>query len=272
MSHAVQQARSVRGRGVTCDAACGRETALLDRIAAVGWWSLAEVPQDTQVWPQRPATGRPPWSGQGRPPTRVRPLAGEPAPITVAPLAARLPAQCWRRRTLQEGRQGPRLARMARVRVVAVREGWPGPEVWLSLRRHPMTGARKTYLGNAPAHTPLATLVRLRGLRWPIATCVEDGKQYLGRGDDAVRRWRGWHHHRTLVILAHCFLVRLRLRLKKRAGPDPAPGAGAAARGPAQAGLCCPDGTGPGRLLAAAQPGGVCRSSEATNRPAQSVE
>jgi SRSO17 transposase len=69
-----------------------------------------------------------------------------------------------------------------------------------------------TYLCNAPADTPLATLVRLSGMRWPIETCFEDGTQYLGMGDYEVRGWRGWHHHMTLCILAHFFLVRLCLR------------------------------------------------------------
>jgi len=45
-----------------------------------------------------------------------------------------------------------------------------------------------------------------------IETCFEDGKQYLGMGDDEVRGWRGWHHHMTLCILAHVFLVRVCLR------------------------------------------------------------
>ena len=36
-------------------------------------------------------------------------------------------------------------------------------------------------------------------------------------GDYEVRSWRGWHHHMTLCILAHHFLVRLQLRLKKNA-------------------------------------------------------
>jgi len=31
-----------------------------------------------------------------------------------------------------------------------------------------------------------------------------------------TRTWRGWHHHQTLTILVHHFLVRLRVRLKKR--------------------------------------------------------
>jgi SRSO17 transposase len=237
MIPAVQQAGPLRCRWVTCDEAFGRDPDVLDRSAGLGLWYFAEVPHATRGWPQRPATVLPPWSGQGRPPTRVHLLEGEPEPTTVAELAARLPAMCWRRGTIKEGSQGPLLAHFARVRVLAVREGLPGPEVWWVLRRHPVTGELKTSLCNAPAHTPLATLVRLSGMRWPIETCFEAGKQFLGMGDYEVRSWRGWHHHMTLLILAHFFLVRLRLRLKKSAGPDPAPGAGAAAWGPAQAGV-----------------------------------
>jgi SRSO17 transposase len=36
-------------------------------------------------------------------------------------------------------------------------------------------------------------------------------------GDYQVRSWTGWHHHMTLCILAHFFLVRLRMRLGDRA-------------------------------------------------------
>ena len=67
---------------------------------------------------------------------------------------------------------------------------------------------------NAPANTAFETLVHLTGMRWPIETCFEEGKQYLGLGDYQVRTWRGWQHHMTLCILAHFFLVQLKLRLK----------------------------------------------------------
>jgi SRSO17 transposase len=237
MIQAVRQASPRRCRWVTCDDAFGRDTDLLDRIAEVDLWYLAEVPHDTRVWRHRPATAVPAWAGKGRKPTRPRVLPGEAQPEEVAPLAASLPANRWVQRTLKEGSMGPLIARFARVRVMAVREGLPGPDVWLVLRYHVGTGELKTYVSNAPASTSLATLVRVCGMHWPIETCVEDGKPYLGMGAYEVRSWRGWHHHMTLVILAHVFLVRMRLRLNKSAGPDPAPGAGAAARGPAQAGV-----------------------------------
>lgn len=214
MVEAICQAGTVRARGVVGDEAFGCDTRTLDRLDACGLWSLAEGPHDTRVWQQRPATAIPSWTGHGRPPMRRRVLAGEAAPVTVAPLAALLPAAHWTRQTIKEGSKGSLVADFAAVRLIAVREGWPGPAVWVVLRRNPLTGELKTALSNAPAETPRAELVRVRGMRWPIETCVEDGKQYLGRGDYEVRSWRGWHHHMTRVFLAQFFLVRLCRRLK----------------------------------------------------------
>jgi SRSO17 transposase len=216
MVQAVHVAGTLRARWVVCDEAFGRDTRLLDHIASLGLWSFAEIPHDTQVWQHRPATAVPPWAGQGRKPTRRRVLAGEAPPDAVALLAAAVPPDRWVQRTLKEGSKGPLVAHFAALRVIAMREGLPGPEVWLVLRRNLATDELKTYLCNAPADIPLATLVRLSGMRWPIETCFEDGKQYLGLGDYEVRGWRGWHHHMTLCILAHFFLVRMCLRLKKK--------------------------------------------------------
>jgi SRSO17 transposase len=115
--------------------------------------------------------------------------------------------------------QAPIVADFATLRVIAVRDGLPGPESWLILRRNRLTGELKTYLSNAPVDIPQVTWVRMSGMRWPIETCFEDGKQRLGMGDYAVRSWRGWHHHMTLCVLDHFFLVRLQCRLKKPPRP-----------------------------------------------------
>ena len=104
------------------------------------------------------------------------------------------------------------VAAFAAMRVVAVRDALPGPEVWLVRRRHLETGELKTSLSNAPVDTALATQVRMSGRRWPIETCFEDGKPLLGMGAYEVRSWTGWPHPMTLVILAHFFVVRRSLR------------------------------------------------------------
>ncbi len=209
----VAAAGSLSFRWLTCDEAFGRDTAFLDQ-AATSVNYFAEVPQDTQVWRSRPKTAIPEWSGQGRKPTKERLGPDAPAAQTVAVLAASLPDTAWSRHTVKQGSKGPIVADFVCLRVVAVRHALPGPDVWLVLRRQIDTGELKYYLSNAPTDTTLDTFVWLSGMRWPIETCFQDGKQELGLGDYQTRSWLGWHHHITLCILAHFFLVRLQLRLK----------------------------------------------------------
>jgi len=216
MIAAIVQSQALRWRWVVADEACGGNPAFLDEVAGLGLWYFTEVAHTTRVWETRPATHLPPWRGRGRRPQRERLVAGAPAAQTVLEVATALPAAAWTRRTIKEGSQGPMMAEFAALRVVAVRDALPGPDVWLVLRRHVETQELKTSLCHAPADTPVETHGRMSGMRWPIATCFEDGKQRLGMGAYEVRSWSGWHHHMTLVILAHFFVVRMSLRLKKK--------------------------------------------------------
>jgi len=102
------------------------------------------------------------------------------------------------------------------VRAWAVRGRLPGPQVWVVLRRSlEKSPELKVLLSNAPADTPRTELVRLSGRRWPIENCFEEAKGNLGLAAYQTRSWRGWHHHMTLVMLAHHFLVRLKLQHKR---------------------------------------------------------
>jgi len=235
MLAAVVKSQSLRCRWVVADEAFGCAPDFLDGVARLGLWYFAEVPHTTRVWDVRPATHVPMWRGRGRQPHRPRLVAGAPDARPVQEVAIALPPGAWSRQTIKEGSQGPMVAEFAACRVIAVRDALPGPDVWLVLRRHLETGELKTYLCNAPADTPLATQVRLSGMRWPIETCFEDGKQLLGMGDYEVRSWAGWHHHLTLVILAHFFVVRMYLRLKKSARSHAPSGSAAVNCSPAPA-------------------------------------
>jgi SRSO17 transposase len=200
----------------------GNNPLLLDRIAAAKLCYLMEVPHDTLVWQERPATFVPPPSGKkGRPPQRARLVAEAPAATRVDSVASE-PALRWRYYQIQEGAKGPLVAALAFVRVIAVRDGLPGPDQWLVVRR--CLGERpqlKTYLSNAPATTPHATLVRKSGMRWPIEASILECKSEVGMDHYEVRGWVGWHHHMTLTLLAHHFLVRQRCLVgKKSSGGD----------------------------------------------------
>lgn len=207
---------SLRFRWVTCDEGYGNNPGFLDGVAALNRWYFAEVPCDTRVWRVRPETAVPAWSGHGPHPTKERLLPGEPLPERVDALAADLKVEAWQAYRIKAASKGPLVAEFAFVRGLAVRDGLPGPDVWIVFRRALGEDPElKTYLSNAPADTPVAELVRMAGMRWPIETAIQESKGALGLDHYEVRSWLGWHHHMTECLLAHHFLVRTQKRLKK---------------------------------------------------------
>jgi SRSO17 transposase len=228
------KARRLRGRWVACDEGYGDNPALLDRFDRAGLWYLAEVPKDTMVWPlvepdgqtprARPQTWVPPQnpSRKGPVPTKAELHPDSLAKVRLDEWAERIPGETRRRYRMLEGAKGSLVADFVAFRAVAVRDKLPGPEVWVLLR-YKVLGPDdepkvKFYLSNAPADTPLEELVRVAGMRWPIESSFEEGKGELGMDEYEMRFWVGWHHHMTLVILAHHFLARLQRRLSQREG------------------------------------------------------
>jgi len=240
MVEELHQHPRVRARWLVCDEGYGQDPALLDRVAATGLWYLAEVPGLPLVWPLHdPATGeeRPHpqrWIPPRQPGRRGRSFTKERVhpdtlpPVRVDTLPVQIPAHAWHRYRILEGSKGPLVADFAAVRALSSRHGLPGSAVWVLFRRtigQPDTKREvKIYLSNAPADTPLAQLVRISGMRWPIESCFQEGKSEVGLDHYELRSWRGWHHHMTLVILAHHFLVRLQQRLEPRGGEPTASG------------------------------------------------
>jgi len=226
-------------RWVTGDEHCGNTPLLLEQLAAAGLAYFLAIPHNVRMWPDRPITAVPAATGrQGHPHPRVRRAPGAPGARRVDALAAQLPPRAWRVAQMQDGSKGPLVAAVAFVRAVAVRDGLPGPDVWVVFRRtRDTTRERKVYVCNAAADTAPATLVWLRGLRWPSAQASKEAKDALGRDHDEGRGGRGGHHHTTLTLLAQHFLMRLRCRLGG-AGPGThhPPGAAAPARDASGAG------------------------------------
>jgi SRSO17 transposase len=234
MVEVAQTRGGLPARWLTADEAFGEDPAFLDRVAAVGLWYLAEVPRSTPVWPLlEPTTGAvrprprrwvPPQtaSRKGPAPRRAQLHPASPPKDTVSSVAAALPAAAWQPYRILEGRKGPLVADLAAVRVIAVRERLPGPEVWLVLRRQIVAPGEeaevKYYLSNAPPATELGAFAWATGMRWPIETCLAESKGEVGLDEYECRSWRGWHHHMTLVILAHHFLVQQQVLVNQREG------------------------------------------------------
>lgn len=200
---------------VAVDALYGDTPAFLEGVAALEKWYFAEVACSTRVWWRHPQLHVPVRDGRGRRPTKLRLRYAYQQPRRVEALVRRIPRQCWQRYVIKEGSKGPIICDFAFVRVSGVRDGLPGTTVWLVIRRKlDDLSEVKFYLSNAPAACAHATLARMSGARWPVELCFAESKDEVGLDHYETRSWLGWHHHMTLVALAHHFLVRLRVQLQ----------------------------------------------------------
>ena len=203
---------------VAADALYGDAPHFRDGVAQLGKRYFTEVACSTHVWRHRPAVILPPWLGHGPHPKRLRLRTPTHRPVRVDQLVRRIPKTAWSRCTIKEGSKGPIICDFAFLRITEAREGLPGSEVWLIIRRNVEDpSVLKFYLSNAPADTAVSEFVRLSGMRWPIETTFEEGKGEVGMDHYETRSWLGWHHHMLLTALAHHFLIWVRVRFHERA-------------------------------------------------------
>jgi SRSO17 transposase len=179
---------------------------------------VVQVKADTSAYPEQTRPTVAPYSGRGR---RPRPrYRDKPASRKQLALAAGQSAGVeliWRRASkgLQRSRflalrvrpAGITLRRQAAART-ADSVGWELPTRWL-LVEWPATKAEpvKYWLSNLPETTPLVELVRLGKLRWRVEQDDRELKGALGLDHFEGRSWPGWHHHLSLVSVAHGFLT-----------------------------------------------------------------
>ena len=203
---------------IVADCLYGNSPTFLDAVdACVGRTALVAVPSETRCWLQRPQTEAKSYTYKGEARAKRVVVAPDSAPSTVAAVAASLPPHAGI--AGRSGRnQGADRVCVCPSRVTLCKEGLPDRTVWLVIKR--TLGTEPSYafaISNAPASTPLSTLVCLSGLRWAVEQCFEESKTELGMDHYEVRKSRGWHHHMLTTMLAHFFLWRLKLRLGKKA-------------------------------------------------------
>ncbi len=199
-------------RWVTGDSVYGISPTFCQGVRALGKWYVLDSSSDARVWTAEPevipAGTKPP--GKGRPTTNPKPAT---KPERVADVVAGLPASAWRRLTVAEGSQGPRVFDYAELTVWFSGDGLPGgPERLLVRRSLGQEPEVKYHRTNAPAGVPLQALAAVRAKRWSIEQDFENGKGECGLDEYETRGWVGWHHHTALSVLALWFLARQRDR------------------------------------------------------------
>ena len=203
---------------VAADELYGDSPVFRDGVAALDKWYFVEVSCSTHFWQEKPEVCLPAWKGRGRKPTRLRLRNPEQKSQRVDALAQQLPAKAWVRARIKEGTKGPLVCDFVCQRVVEVRDGLPGPESWLIIRRNIDDPTEiKYYFSNAPATIDPLQLVRISGMRWPVEIIFRAGKVEVGFDHYELRSWLGWHHHMFFAFLAHLFLVRMCIFFNARA-------------------------------------------------------
>ena len=198
---------------ITADEEYGRNGEFRDELETLGHRYVVEVPVNTTVWTEDPASCVPPYGGRGRAPTR--PTRESVCPV--AAVASGLGREAWQTLKVREGAKGPLAFEFAAVRVWAVRHGEAGPPVWLLVRRSLEAAPEvKYYVSNADASTPVKVLAEVACTRHSVEDYFEDAKSYLGMAQYETRSWVGWHHHMSLVAMAHLFITLTRRALGKK--------------------------------------------------------
>ena len=135
----------------------------------------------------------------------------------MAAVAAGLPAGAWQALKVRDGACGPLVFEFAAVRVWAMRDQRPGPPAWLLVRRSlEATPEVKYYISNGEAETPLKVLALVACTRHRVEEYLGEAKTYLGMAQYETRSYVGWHHHMSLVAMAHLFITLTRRDLGKK--------------------------------------------------------
>jgi SRSO17 transposase len=229
---ALGQLRQAREAGIPLgivlgDAGYGDESDFRVGVAELDLSYVLGLRSATTVWPPGQAPLPPaPWSGRGRPPTRLR-RSPEHQPVSVKDLARSLPSKAWRTVTWREGSQAELSSRFAALRVRPAHRDTlrsePWPEEWLLIEWP--EGAEepsKYWLSNLPPRTALKDLVHTAKARWLIERDYQELKQ--GRRH-CLRRTRALRRPWLARLSSSCQPLDRSLRLPRgRALPFPPSG------------------------------------------------
>ncbi len=189
---------------VGVDSGYGRDSKFLDSLPAELIY-FADVPYDTRVFTSRPQMFVPEYSGKGRKPVKMK---AEASPVSVKAVAynQNIP---WNPVVLGIGAKGPVIAQDKIIPVVEVRDGLPGKDVWLYVRKLE-NGDLKYALCNAAPDAGANEVRKPALMRWSIEQCFNECKEYLGMDHYETRSWHAWHRHMLLCFISQLFITKLK--------------------------------------------------------------
>jgi SRSO17 transposase len=192
-------ADKVPGEIVLADAAYGRSSKFRDTVRILGFDYAVGVDSTTKVMPLAPGGS---WSQ---------------TPMTAAEFARKLGKNAFRRITWREGTNKKLASRFALRRVrLANDDGIPIEDhepLWLLIEwPYGESEPDKFAVTTLRARMSKKQIVRLYKERYRTEQAYEEMKGELGLDHYEGRRFRGWHHHVSVVLSCYAFVVAERAR------------------------------------------------------------
>ena len=215
---ALQMVISARQRGVQfnwvgCDGFYGEDPSFLRALDQINVVFMADVHKDQLIYLEDPdpivPVGK---SKKGRKPTRLK---AKTEPIRVDQWVQQQPGKAWKRRSIRDTTKG-----VLRVDILHRRVWlWDGKEEkakhWHLIVRREINGSKTKYsLSNAPGNTSIKRLAYMQAQRYWVERSFQDSKNSCGMSEYQARKWRSWHHHMALVMMAMLFMLEQRLKYK----------------------------------------------------------
>jgi SRSO17 transposase len=196
---------------VGTDAGYGKGPGFCYALDKMGETFMVDVHSDFHVYLKDPRPYIPEKTGtKGRPAIKYQ---TDQQSVEVQKIVNSLSKKHWRTLTLRNTTRGKLKVRCCQLRVYV----WDGETdtakywqlvVTQSLGVNPDV---KISLTNAPQRTTLSRLGWMQRQRYWVERIFEDGKSECGMADYQVRKWKAWHHHMVLVMMAMQFMLTERI-------------------------------------------------------------
>ena len=205
---------------VGCDSLYGRDSQFRVDLDAERVIYMADIPEDTQVYPEKPVVGIPetPPGKIGRPFSQFQVL-NEAKLVEVRELVPH-PDTVLQPVDVRHTERGLLTYECAARRVWTITEKGQVREEWLFIRREP-DDTWSFSLSNAPRETPLNQLALWRAQRYFAERTFQDAKSEAGWDELVARKYRAWVHHTALDALALWFIAETKLDWAQAYPRDP---------------------------------------------------
>jgi SRSO17 transposase len=197
---------------ISADSLYGKDTTFLRMLDQMKETFMADAAKDQTIYLEDPAPTVPaPKSKKGRKPSKLK---AQCEPIRVDKWAEQQPAKSWKRTRVRDTTKGKLQVNILHQRVWLWDGEEPNVHCWHLIVRRDPNGDLKYSLSNAHASTSYRRLAYMQAQRYWIERNFQEAKNQCGMGEYQARKWKSWHHHMAMVLMAMLFMLEQRMLFK----------------------------------------------------------